>query len=79
MVPQSGRIKKSSLEIISKMMQIFTLSYVDSDKVGPAFYFLFTDFSRDEQEKNSDDYFSYKEETPEEEKEKEHLTKTPAA
>ena len=45
-------------------MQTFTLSYTDSDKVGPAFYVLFTDFSRDEVEQDSDDYFSYGEETP---------------
>ena len=59
MVPQSGIIKKSSLEITSKMMQTFTLSYIDSDKVGPAFYVLFTDFSRDETEQYSDEYFSF--------------------
>ncbi len=45
-------------------MQTFTLSYTDSKKVGPAFYVLFTDFSRDEVEQESDDYFSYGEETP---------------
>ena len=32
------------------MLQTFTLSYTDSDKVGPAFYVLFTDFRRDEVE-----------------------------
>ena len=32
------------------MMQTFTLSYIDSGKVGPAFFVLFTDFSRDEAE-----------------------------
>ena len=53
------------------MMQTFTLSYIDSDKVGPAFYVLFTDFSRDETEQYSDEYFSYGEESPGEEKKKE--------
>ena len=52
------------------MMQKFTLSYIDSDKVGPAFYVLFTDFSRDETEQNSDEYFSYGEESPGEKKKK---------
>jgi hypothetical protein len=53
------------------MMQTFTLSYNDSDKIGPAFFVLFTDFSKDEAEQDSDDYFSYGEETPGEEKKKE--------
>ena len=52
-------------------MQTFTLSYTDSDKVGPAFYVLFTDFSNDEVGQDSDDYFSYGEETPGQEKIKE--------
>jgi hypothetical protein len=51
MVPISGRIKKSSIEIMSKMMQTFTLSYQESNHVGPAFYVLFTDFSKFEKEK----------------------------
>ena len=52
-------------------MQTFTLSYNDSDKIGPAFFVLFTDFSKDEAEQDSDDYFSYGEESPGEEKKKE--------
>jgi len=49
MIPKSGRVKKSSLEILSKMLQTFTLSYPESIKKGPAFYVLFTDFSRFEE------------------------------
>lgn len=52
------------------MMQTFTLSYTESNKVGPAFFVLFTDFSRDETEQDSDDYFSYGDETPGEEERK---------
>ena len=52
-------------------MQTFTLSYTDSDRVGPAFYVLFTDFRRNEVEQDYDDYFSYGEETPGEEKKRE--------
>jgi hypothetical protein len=48
MVPKSGRVRKSALEIMSKMLQTFTLSYPGSAK-GPAFYVLFTDFSRFEE------------------------------
>jgi hypothetical protein len=46
MIPKSGRVKKSSLEIMSKMLQTFTVSYPESNKKGPAFYVLFTDFSK---------------------------------
>ena len=50
MVPKSGRIKKTSIEIMSKMMQTFTLSYQESKHIGPAFYVIFTDFSKFEKE-----------------------------
>ena len=68
MVPKSGRIKKSAIEIMSKMMQTFTLSYTDSNRIGPAFFVLFTDFSRNKNGQDSDDNFSYDDETPGEEK-----------
>ena len=44
MIPKNGRIKESSIEIMSKMLQTFTLSYPESNKIGPAFYVLFTSF-----------------------------------
>jgi len=31
MVPKSGRIQKSAIELMSKFLQVFTLSYPDSD------------------------------------------------
>ena len=46
MIPRSGIIKKSSIEIMSKMLQTFTLTYPESTKKGPAFLVVFTDFSR---------------------------------
>ena len=75
MVPYSGRIKKSNIEIMSKMMSTFTLSYIDSNKIGPAFYVLFTDFSWEEEVhkkklKCDSDYSSYGEETIVDEKTK---------
>ncbi len=52
------------------MLQTFTLSYTDSSRIGPAFYVLFTDFSREKLEQDSDDYFSYGDETPGDEENK---------
>ena len=37
------------------MMQTFTLSYIDSNKVGPAFFVLFTNFSRYEEDQELDE------------------------
>ncbi len=61
MIPESGSIRKSSIEIMSKMLQTFTVSYPERNKRGPAFYVLFTNFSKFE-DKDSEDYFSYGEE-----------------
>lgn len=69
MVPKSGRIKKTSIEIMSKMMQTFTLSYQESNHVGPAFYILFTDFTKFENKKKIECYYDYDDETNEEDKE----------
>jgi len=69
MVPKSGRIKKTSIEIMSKMMQTFTLSYQESIHVGPAFYILFTDFTKFENKKKIECYYDYDDETNEEDKE----------
>jgi hypothetical protein len=46
MVPASGRINGSAVELMSKMLQVFTLSYPDSDmKRCPKVLILFTNFS----------------------------------
>ena len=46
MVPASGRIQKSAIAIMSKFLQVFTLSYADSDQIGPKFLVIFTNYSR---------------------------------
>ena len=58
---------------MSKMMQTLTLSYPDSNKIGPAIFVLFTNFSKNEIDQDSDDYFAYDDETSEE---KDTLNKT---
>ena len=37
MVPESGRINKTAFQLMSKMIQVFTLSYPDSNHIGPKF------------------------------------------
>ena len=56
MIPPSGRISKSAIQIMSKMLQSFTLSYPDSDQQGPKILVLFTNFSRYESMENYEDY-----------------------
>ena len=46
MIPQSGRIQKSAIQVMSKLLQIFTLSYPDSTQVGPRILIIFTNFSK---------------------------------
>lgn len=46
MVPASGRINKTAIQVMSKMLQVFTLSYPDSSHKGPQIYVLFTNFSK---------------------------------
>jgi len=48
MIPTSGRFSKTAVELMSKMLQIFTLSYIDSQRKGPKVLVLFTDFSKNE-------------------------------
>jgi len=50
-------------------MQTFTLSYQESNHVGPAFYILFTDFTKFENKNNIECYYDYDDETNEEDKE----------
>jgi hypothetical protein len=50
MVPASGRINKTAIECMSKMLQVFTLSYPDSSHKGPQISVLFTNFSKYEVE-----------------------------
>jgi hypothetical protein len=69
---------KSSLEILSKMMQTFTLSYTDSTKLGPAFYILFTNFSRYEKDQDLDECPFWDDDNAPEENKKDPQTKTPA-
>ena len=35
MVPESGRIQATAFKLMSKMLQVFTLSYPDSKTIGP--------------------------------------------
>ena len=66
MVPQSGRIKSSAIELMSKMLQVFTLSYPRSES-GPKVMVLFTDFSASETSNDSGEIsFDEEEETNEE-------------
>jgi len=51
------------------MMQTFTLTYQESNHVGPAFYILFTDFTKFENKKKIKCYYDYDDETNEEDKE----------
>lgn len=66
MVPQSGRINGSAIELMSKMLQIFTLSYPDQTSKGPQALVLFTDFSIHETDNDSGDISYDEEETKEE-------------
>ena len=45
MVPASGRVNGTAVALMSKMLQVFTLSYPDSGKDGPKAKVLFTNFS----------------------------------
>jgi hypothetical protein len=53
MVPQSGRISGSAVQLMSKMLQVFTLSYAESGAIGPKAMVLFTNFSAHEQSDGS--------------------------
>jgi hypothetical protein len=55
MVPASGRINGSAVELMSKMLQVFTLSYPDSDRKGPKALVLFTNFSEQDGVEGSND------------------------
>ena len=55
MVPQSGRVNGSAVELMSKMLQVFTLSYPDSAKEAPKVMVLFTNFSATETYDDSGD------------------------
>ncbi len=76
MVPESGRIPKFPIQILSKMLQTFTLSYPDSNKIGPAFFILFTNFSRFEKDQDLNDDPFWVEDTPVEKDKNDHQTKT---
>jgi len=66
MVPQSGRINGSAIELMSKMLQIFTLSYPQSSG-GPKVMVLFTNFSKTDTSNDSGEFsFDEDEETNEE-------------
>ena len=58
MVPQSGRINGSAVALMSKMLQVFTLSYPDSGKECPKAMVLFTNFSAFETDDGSGDISS---------------------
>ena len=51
---------------MSKMLQVFTLSYPDSNQVGPKFLVLFNNYSRFETD-NEDNELSYDDESDEDE------------
>ena len=64
MVPISGRINSSAFKLMSKILQVFTLSYPENKREGPKMQVLFTNFSRfdDEDEESSDSNY-YEEES----------------
>jgi hypothetical protein len=54
MVPVSGRINSSAFKLMSKMLQVFTLSYPENKREGPKMQVLFTNFSRfDDEDEDS--------------------------
>ena len=46
MIPESGRINASAFKLMSKMLQVFTLSYPNRSYDGPLIQVLFTNFTR---------------------------------
>jgi hypothetical protein len=78
MVPTSGRIGKTSIALMSQMLQLFTLSYPDQNsKVAPKILVLFTDFSKAETDDGDSGNLSYDEEENPEEESKDPQDNTP--
>ena len=58
-------------------MQTFTLSYPDSNMVGPAFFVLFTNFSRFEKDQHLNEDPFWEENSTEEENKNDGQTNSP--